>query len=59
MSFAVGAIKSAFTELQQKILSTENELEKIELRFYDIVSRKAVELAGINEQNEEEIEQHR
>jgi hypothetical protein len=52
-------VKTDFTALQQKIFDTENELERIEQRFYTIVSRRAIELEGINDQTQAEIEEHR
>jgi hypothetical protein len=55
----VAPIKLAFTALQQKIFETENELERLELKFYMVVSRRAIELEGINDMTEEEIERHR
>lgn len=48
VEIAVGSIKSAFSALQQRIFETENELQKLEIKFYTIVSRKSVELEGIN-----------
>ena len=59
VEIAVGPIKSAFIALQQRIFETENELQKLEIKFYTIVSRKSVELEGINEDNEKQIENHR
>lgn len=56
---AVAPIKSSFTALQNKIFETENELERLESKFYTVVSRRAVELEGINDMDEEEIERHR
>lgn len=56
---AVGPIKTDFTALQQRIFETENELERIENRFYTIVSRRSIELEGINDMTEAEIERHR
>lgn len=37
-------------------MEAENELEHIEQRFYTIVSRRAIELEGINQDKEMEIE---
>ena len=56
---AVAPIKQAFSALQKKIFETENELERLESKFYTIVSRRAIELEGINDMTEEEIERHR
>ena len=53
---AVAPIKKEFTALQQKIFDTENQLERLESKFYTVVSRRAVELEGINDMTEEEIE---
>ena len=39
VEIAVGPIKSAFSALQQRIFETENELQKLEIKFYTIVSR--------------------
>lgn len=59
VNVVVAPIKLAFTALQQKIFETENELERLELKFYMVVSRRAIELEGINDMTEEEIERHR
>ena len=40
----IALVKGDFSELQQRIFETENELERIEQRFYTIVSRRAIEL---------------
>ena len=59
VDIVVAPIKKGFTALQQKIFDTENELERLESKFYTVVSRRAVELEGVNEMGEEEIERHR
>ena len=59
VEIVVAPIKKGFTALQQKIFDTENELERLESKFYTVVSRRAVELEGVNEMGEEEIERHR
>jgi|LauGreDrversion4_2_1035121.scaffolds.fasta_scaffold818429_1 hypothetical protein len=59
VDLVVAPIKKGFTALQQKIFDTENELERLESKFYTVVSRRAVELEGVNEMGEEEIERHR
>jgi len=59
VDMVVAPIKKGFTALQQKIFDTENELERLESKFYTVVSRRAVELEGVNEMGEEEIERHR
>jgi hypothetical protein len=40
-------------------MDNENELRQIEQKFYMIVSKRSVELEGINEMTEEEMERHR
>ena len=50
--------KSEFRTLQQKIFETDTELNQIELQFYRAVNSKAVELEGITEDQEKELDHH-
>ena len=56
---AVSSIKQTFSDLERKIQETENELSKHEIRFYSLVSSRSVELEGLNEDHEHQIEQHK
>lgn len=40
-------------------MDNENELKQIEQKFYLVVSKRSIELEGINEMTEEEMERHR
>lgn len=52
IDIATQHVKAAFTELQKKIYSADNELAKIEEQFYFKVNAKAIELEGIGESQE-------
>jgi hypothetical protein len=56
VEIVVKPIKKEFTELQQRIFDNENELLHIEKRFYQIVTKRAVELEGVTNDEELEIE---
>ena len=56
---AVSSIKQTFSDFSRRILETENELSRHEIRFYSLVSSRSVELEGLTEENEQEIEQHK
>jgi len=40
----------------RRIHETENELSKHEIKFYSLISSKSVEVEGLTEEHEQEIE---
>jgi predicted nucleic acid-binding Zn-ribbon protein len=55
----IGPVKNEFEELQRKIMEKTQELEGLEEQFYGKVSSVSLELEGIGEKQEEELERHR
>ena len=55
----IGPVKNEFEELQRKIMEKTKELEGLEEQFYSKVSSVSLELEGIGEKQEEELERHR
>ena len=52
-------IKADFEELKRKIEDKENEILKLEGEFYKRTSAKAMELEGINNELDNEIDRHK
>ena len=52
-------IKADFEELKRKIEDKENEILRLEGEFYKRTSAKAMELEGINNELDEEIDRHK
>jgi hypothetical protein len=51
--------KQHFEENRRRIEAIDKELEELEKQFYDATTKKAIELEGIGETEDEEIDKHR
>ena len=55
----VGPVKAEFADLQAKLNSKDKLLAELEAKYYKGINTKALELEGITEDQDREIERHR
>lgn len=59
IEIVVGPVKAEFADLQAKLNSKDKLLAELEAKYYKGINTKALELEGITEDQDREIERHR